>query len=228
MTTACRDARQASIAHVVVALADTPPPDGDRAGRRRRQSHLARQLAREAAAALLDVAPGTIEVLGGGDTRPALALADRSADGLTLALTHSGLWVGAAAGQGLQGLGIDLQQAVARPVDQLIAYLGYSQLLAPAGAAADQDAFTQLWTMWEAAIKCDGAMLLARTTPAFEQLRTGFQPGVAATWTAGGYWARSHRVDPDHWLTIVSKCAGDAPPRVDLLSTGSSSWTPQG
>ena len=228
MTAACRDAGQAGIAHVVVALADTPPPDGDRAGRRRRQSHLARQLARAAAAALLDVAPGTIEVLGGGDARPTLSLADRAADGLALALTHSGLWVGAAAGQGLQGLGIDLQQAVARPVDPLIDYLGYGQLLAPAGAGADQDAFTQLWTMWEAAIKCDGAMLLARTTPAFEQLRTGFQPGVAATWSAGGYWARSHRVDPDHWLTIVTKCAGGAPPRVDLLANGSSSWTPPG
>lgn len=208
-------------ARVVLALYALPSIHGERAARRREQSRVARSLARAAAAELAGEPATAIAVTGGGATRPQLLRATGGPLGLELSLAHSGLWVGAAAGSGVQSLGLDLQHVTPRPVDRLVAYLGWTRLLAADGsAAADPDAFTQSWTLWEAAIKCDGASLLAATTPAFERLQAGFRPGTEASWYACGYWACSRRVDAAHWLTVVARCGPATVPRLDLLPTG--------
>lgn len=211
----------APAARVVLALHALPPVHGGRAARRREQSRVARSLAQAAAARLAGEPPAAIGVTGGGATRPQLLRAAGGPLGLELSLAHSGLWAGAAVGSGVQSLGLDLQQVAPRPVDRLVAYLGWSRLLAADGTTtADPDAFTQSWTLWEAAIKCDGASLLAATTPAFEQLQAGFQPGAEASWYASGYWACSRRLDAAHWLTVVARCGPATVPHLDLLPTG--------
>lgn len=154
---------------------------------------------------------------GGGDTRPVLATWPAQARDTAIALSHSGGWVCAAASHGQAGLGIDVQAIERRDVWRLAEFMHWTGLLGPSAGdqQADRNRFTQLWTLWEAAVKCDGVSVLAAHIPAFASLARQFRPGTEQSWSAGGYWAQSMRLDQRHWLTLVA--ARTAPPAVDIF-----------
>jgi phosphopantetheinyl transferase len=218
MIAANAGARTAATARLVVALADMPVVPA-RTVSRRLQSRIGRVLAREAAARLSGCPPGEFQVAGGGDARPYLTVCPRAAGDLLIALSHSGAWVGAAAGCGLTALGIDVQEIKPRRVDRLAGLMNWTQRLrSPAGGElTDPDRFTHLWTLWEAAVKCDGAALLAKTTPAFQRLSRQCVPGREGSWSAEGYWALSRRVAPGYWLTVVAHCGDATIPSLETL-----------
>lgn len=190
---------------LVIALAEVPV---SRAGarsvsHRRLQGSVGRFLASEAAARLNHGSAAEFPIAGGGGTRPVLASHPARAGNTTVAISHSGNWVAAAAGR--DGLGIDVQSIEPRDVDRLAAFMNWAGLLGAAGrdGSTGQDRFTHLWTLWEAAIKCDGLPLLADFAPAFQSLAPHCRPGMERSWRAGGYWAHSRRLDGRHWLTVV-------------------------
>ena len=197
-----------------MALAEIPGAEQghDRAAWRRLQTQAGRWLACEAAARLTGARPEDFEITGGGNAPPRVAGFPCGTEALVIAITHSGAWVGAAAAIGLGGIGIDVQQVSLRPVERLAGFMHWTTLLASADGSAltDPDAFTHLWTLWEASVKCDGAALLARSTPAFGNLSALCVPGIAGSYAAGGYRAASSRVAPGYWLSIVTRnCTPD-------------------
>ena len=203
---------------LVVALAEVPasPPER-RAEGRRRQTGIGRNLAREAAARLNHCRGADFRVGGGGDSRPVLATSPAHAQDTAIAISHSGKWVCAAAICGQAGLGIDVQAIERRDVLRLVEFMHWTGLLGPPAGdqQSDLDRFTQLWTLWEAAVKCDGGTVFAASTPAFESLSRLCHPGAEQSWSAGGYWAQSTRLDQRHWLTLVAACP--APPYLDVF-----------
>jgi phosphopantetheinyl transferase len=192
---------------LVIALAEVPAPRPRTrsVSNRRLQSLVGRMLASEAAARLNQGGAAEFQIAGGGDSRPVLASHPARAGNTAIAISHSGSWVAAAAARGRDGLGIDVQSIEPRDVDRLAAFMNWAGLLG--GTAGDgstgQDRFTHLWTLWEAAIKCDGLTLLADFTPAFHSLAPHCRPGTERSWRAGGYCAHSRRLDEHHWLTVV-------------------------
>ena len=204
---------------LVVAVTELPSPGPDcgiaaRQSVRYRQSSTARALACAAAARLSGCPPGEFQVGGGGDTRPSLAVAPRGAGDILISLTHSGRWVAAAAGRGLTGLGIDIQEIRPGPVDGLVRFMDWTAFLA---APVDPAHFTHLWTVWEAAVKCDGAALLAKATPTFSRLAPRWVPGRERSWSTDGQGAMTEQVAPGNWLTVVAKGNRRSLPRVEIL-----------
>lgn len=130
--------------------------------------------------------------------------------GLTASVSHSGPWIAAGAGRGAAAIGVDVEQARPRQAARLAAYLGWHELAG--GDRAGED-FAQLWTLWEAAVKCDGRSALDRTTPAFDALRPGFRAGRAGAWGSGGYHGWATRLADGAWLTLVVRSA--RPPLLD-------------
>jgi phosphopantetheinyl transferase len=192
---------------LVVALAEVPDsrPRTRSASHRRLQSRVGRVLAREAAARLNQRCSAEFEIAGGGDSRPVLVCNPAHGDSTTIAISHSGRWVSAAAAPGQYRLGIDVQVIEPRDVARLAGFMNWTGLLgAPAGdSAREQGRFTHLWTLWEAAVKCNGSTLLADVVPAFNSLAPHCRPGTGQSWAAGGYWAHSRPLDDLHWLTVV-------------------------
>ncbi|MSR09717.1 MAG: hypothetical protein EXR82_09410 [Gammaproteobacteria bacterium] len=146
-----------------------------------------------------------------------MATSPAHAQDTAIAISHSGNWVCAAAICGQAGLGIDVQAIERHDVLRLVEFLDWTGLLGPSAGdkQTDRDRFTQLWTLWEAAVKCDGVSVLAAHTPAFASLARQFRPGTEQSWSAGGYWAQSMRLDQRHWLTLVA--ARTVPPAVDIF-----------
>lgn len=192
---------------LVVTLAEVPvsPYRTRSASQRRLQSRVGRNLACEAAARLNHCCAAEFQIAGGGDSRPVIATYPAHAQDTTIAITHSGNWVCAAASRGPEGLGIDVQATEPRDVVRLTGFMNWTGLLGSSAsdAATEQDRFNQLWTLWEAAVKCDSVALLASVAPAFESLAPHCRPGNEQSWSAGGYWAHSRRLDERHWLTLV-------------------------
>ena len=215
---------------ILLALAGPlPVPAGmGRPALRREQSRIGRMLACDAAARLCGGSPAAFTVVGGDNARPILACA--AAEPLVMGLTHSGAWVGAAVGRVPAEFGIDVQRVPMRPVTQLAAFMNWTRSLLPPGGTdtVDPQRFTQWWALWEAAVKCDGASVLARSTPAFEQLRAGCGPGYDRCWSAGGYWALSRRLDDLHWLAVVVNCTYGGLPHVEWLPPVASQPTARG
>lgn len=192
---------------LVIALAEVPVAQtGTRSvSHRRMQRVVGRVLASEAAARLNQGGATEFLIAGGGDSRPVLASCPERADHTAISISHSGSWVAAAAARGRDGLGIDVQSVEPRDVDRLAAFMNWTGLL---GAAAgdgrsELDEFTHLWTLWEAAIKCEELTLRADFAPAFRSLAPNCHPGTERSWRSGDYWAHSRRLDERHWLTVV-------------------------
>lgn len=204
---------------ILVALSELSglPSEANREQLRRVQSTAGRWLAREAAAQLTGYPPGGFAIGGGGDTPPRLAQSPPAAPSLVIGITHSGSWAGAVATD-LMAIGVDIQHVVPRPAARLAEFMGWTTHLAPAGcgAPADADAFTQMWTLWEASVKCDGASLLASSTPAFDALSPLYVPATEWSAAAGGYWAASSRVAPGYWLSVVACCTTPVAPALTI------------
>lgn len=188
----------------------TPAPDdgaASRTARRRRQSAAVREQARKAVALLAGCGPNEIDIVGGGSTAPAVAVMDAGGARslLQLSLSHSEDWVAAVAGAGIDAVGIDVQTVRQRDVSRLGGFMGWMELLS--ASAASIDAFTQLWTLWEAAVKCDGTPLLAASTPAFAALAPGWSADRTGAWESGGYTAWSSQIAPCTWVSVVARGA---------------------
>ena len=190
------------------------------ANQRRVQSAIGRNLACEAAARLYNRPVDEFHVGGGGISAPLLTHYSTPAQETAISISHSGNWVCAVAAPRQQGLGIDVQTVEPRNVGRLTVFMDWTRLLAPptADAASNTaralDRFTHLWTVWEAAVKCDGVTVLASSTPAFDALAPQCRPGTAHSWSAGTLRAHSQRLDDRHWLTVVS--AGPVPQTIEV------------
>jgi phosphopantetheinyl transferase len=190
------------------------------ANQRRVQSAIGRNLAREAAARLHHCRVVEFHVEGGGSSPPLLTHYSTHAQETAISISHSGKWVCAVAGRRQRGLGIDVQAIEPRNIAGLTRFMDWtSQLPAPTGNSASDmamelDKFTHLWTVWEAAVKCDGVAVLTRSTPAFEALAPHCCPGTPQSWSALEYWAHSQCLDDGHWLTVV--CTGPTPPALEV------------
>ncbi len=183
----------------------------DRQSARTAQSRAGRLLARHAGALLAGVDPASITVGGGGNVPP------RFEGGLpepvALSISHSGAYVAAAAAFGLSAIGLDLQ--LPRPAGGVIVNRGWQRYFVDGvvDTPAAQERFAALWTLWEAAVKCDAAPLLSATTPAFDALLDGFAPGTERAWRGARYWASSRR-HGGTWLTLVGRDDGSELPEL--------------
>jgi len=195
-----------------------PASGATRAEQRELQRQLGRHLACAAAARLLGCAPALVGVAGGGDTRPVVQRGGRADGTVMLAISHSGPWACAAATRAPGSIGVDVQQASARPAGRLVRHLGWQDWLAGRDDDDLRDRFTQAWTLWEATAKCEDAEVLAATNAAFSTLLPGLRPGVPGKWQAGAYRASSVRLETDCWLTVVVRDAGSAVPAGDSLT----------
>ena len=184
------------------------------------QSAIGRNLACEAAARLYNRPVVEFHVGGGGTSAPLLTHYSTHAQETAISISHSGNWVCAVAARRHQGLGIDVQTVEPRNVGGLTVFMDWNTLLAtPAIAASSNvattlDRFTHLWTVWEAAVKCDGVTVLAGSTPAFTALAPLCRPGTAHSWSAGKFQAHSQRLGVRHWLTVVA--AGPVPQTIEV------------
>lgn len=203
-------------ARLVIAV--TGVPDGATRHRspveRRLRSAIGRNLACEAASRLQHRPAIEFRVAGGGSAPPVLTHYPAQAEETAISISHSGTWVCAAAARRQQGLGIDVQAVEPRNVGGLTVFMDWTRLLGPLAIDTALDQFTHLWTVWEAAVKCDGATVLAGSTPAFDALAEHSRPGTPHAWSAGTFWAQSQRLDVRHWLTVVY--AGPRPPAIEV------------
>ncbi len=210
---------------LVIAVTEVPDSSSRHQSgvRRRVRSELGRNLACEAASRLHHRPAIDFRVAGGGTTPPVLTHYLTPAQETAISISHSGKWVCAVAARRQQGLGIDVQAVEPHNVEGLTAFMNWTGLLAPPAIDAGRDAgsdvataldkFTHLWTVWEAAVKCDGVTVLAGSTRAFDALAPHCRPGTEHSWSAGTFWAHSQRLDDLHWLTVVS--AGPMTPTVE-------------
>ena len=184
------------------------------------QSAIGRNLACEAAARLYNRPIVEFHVGGGGNSAPLLTHDSTHSQETAISISHSGNWVCAAAARRQRGLGIDVQTVEPRNVGRLTVFMGWTRLLALPVASEGRDVttahdrFTHLWTLWEAAVKCDGVTVLAGSTPAFDALAPQCRPGSAHSWSAGNFRAHSQRLDDRHWLTVIS--AGPVPQTIEV------------
>ncbi len=183
---------------------------------RRAQSRAGQWLAQQAGAALAGVEAETIVIAGGGGEPP------RFTTGLpaptALSISHSGGTVVAAAAFGARGIGLDVQGPRPRAAETVVGQRGWQrffQAYTPPASPAGADRVIARWTLWEAAVKCDGSPLLAATTPAFEALLGQRVPGTEGSWRSQRYWALSRRLDDVVWLALIGHDDSDALPEVE-------------
>lgn len=176
-----------------------------RADRREIQSRRARSLARLTASRLTGGPTAGLEVAGGRDTAPRLSSGEGDRLDITLSLSHSGPTVAAAAARNVLGVGVDVEQTTERRVDGSLTFMGWADVLGcgEGRASLSDDAFTQLWTLWEASVKCEGIYLLSRKNRAFDALAAGCGPGLEAEWSQDQWRALSFRPAPGFWLSLV-------------------------
>lgn len=207
-----------------LVIAVTEVPDSSSCHRsaveRRLRSAIGRNLACEAASRLHHRPALAFRVAGGGCVPPVLTHHLAPVEETAISISHSGKWVCAVAARRQRGLGIDVQAVEPRNVRGLTAFMDWTRLLAPPAIDASSDVatalekFTHLWTVWEAAVKCDGVTVLADGTCAFDALAPQCRPGTAHSWSAGDFRAHSQRLDDRHWLTVVF--AGPRPATIEV------------
>jgi hypothetical protein len=172
---------------IVVGQLQASTAAGSRAAIRAAQSALGRQLRQQA-----------LTLIAGNESDPART-----------SISHSGEVVVACAGHGLSGLGIDVEGPRPRSAARIATYMGWTDRLPAAGSDDFDSAFTRLWTLWEAAVKCDDSSVLARDTPGFTALAVAGDDAVAATdgrsWSGAGYRAARWCLGDGRWVTIVAR-----------------------
>jgi len=205
---------------IAVGLAELPTTVAHRhPAQRQLQSTVGRTLACRVARQLEGQRDTDYRVIGGGHSRPQLETSTASGSSSQIAISHCRRFACAAARQGDAGLGIDVQAVEPRNVYRLAGYMGWRELL---GADIKDEKlaanrFFHLWTLWEAAVKCDGALLMSAVTPAFTALLPGLRPGVEASWSDGGYWAYSKRLGDGYWMSIISATPSGKSPTLEWL-----------
>lgn len=185
------------------------PEAASRAERRAVQSARGRALAGKAAIALGATAP--VAIVDGGDRAPRIAAELPTA--WRLSISHSGCWVAAVAMTGASGLGVDVESERPASAARLARDRGW--IAALGGEPVDANRFASLWTLWEAAVKCDGASVLARDTSAFAALLPGWTGEDGCAWQGGDWWAQQQRLDMTHWLSVVVRIDTHELPTLD-------------